>query len=245
MPNDKNSSTVDFLNNIESEVFKEEATDVPEGKEEEVDEKPLPFHQDPKIQKFIGKEVEKRLKDFKPAETQFRKDVEEINLPSSFIKLVGNDTEEKKQVLKDLSDYFGTLKGDARKEFLAEMQEQEQARIKEDNAVAQELASGFEEIEETFGVDLTSNTQSAQKLDNDFRNFIRRIAPKNEDGEVKAFPDLVAAFEEFQEKNKRPATRAKELASRGMTRSTDTATATPQGRSWKDVDRYFSKLENN
>lgn len=248
MPQEKKeSSTVDFLNNIDTvEVFKEEPTEEVKEEEDKKDEKPLAFHQDPKVQRYVEKQIKKALEGVKLAERQFREDVEsDIKLPSSFIKLIGNDTPEKVEVLKDLEKYFGTLKGEARQEFLEEMKEQEQKQVAEDRAAVEELTTAFEEIEETYSVDLTSNTTAAQKLDNDFRAFIKKIAPKNADGEVAAFPDLISAFEEFQDRNKRPASasRAKELASRGLTRSTDASTEVPKGRSWKDVDRFFDNLK--
>lgn len=249
MPQDKKVSTVDFLNNIDdnTNVFKEEP-EVEEVEKEEIEDKALPFHKDPKLQRYIEKQVEKGLKDRPSAEQQFRKEVnEEINLPASFIKLVGNDTDEKKGVLKDLSNYFGELKGEARKEFLAELQQQQEAVIQADRKAVEELESSFEEIEETYNVDLSSNSATAKKQRADFIEYIRKIAPKNEEGEVAAFPDLMGAFEDFQERSKRAPTNraAKELAARGMTRSTDTTTASPQGRSWKDVDRFFTKLKAN
>lgn len=246
MPQDKKESAVDFLNNINGDVFKEESV-AEEIVEEVEEEKPLPFHKDPKVQRFIDKQVESRLKDFKPsAEQQFRRETDDINLPKSFVQLVGNDTDEKKQVLKDLSDYFGSLKGEARKEFLAEMQEQQQREAEADTKAQEELESGFEQIEETYNVDLSSNTASSKKMRAEFVEYVRKIAPKNEEGEVAAFPDLISAFETYQEMNRRaPASRAKELASRGLTRSTDASTATPAGRSWKDVDRFFDKLKAN
>lgn len=241
------NETVNFLNEISTEApFKEEEV-VEKAEEIEEEDKPLPFHKDPKVQRYVEKQIEKAFKDKPSAEQQFKKEVEEINLPASFIKLVGNDTEEKKQVLKDLSDYFGTLKGEARKEFLAELQEQQVAQQKEDAKAQEELDTYFEEIEETYNVDLSSNSATAKKTRSEFIDYVRKIAPKNNDGEVIGFPDLVSAFEEFQEKGKRtaPASRAKELASRGMTRSTDASNELPKSRSWKDVDRYFSKLKSN
>ncbi len=250
MPKEKNS-TVDFLNNIDSkeEIFKEEPkVETSEDTEDVVDEKSLPFHKDEKVQRYVAKQIEKALKDFKPtAEQSFRKEVDEINLPASFIKLVGNDTDEKKEVLKDLSKYFGTLKGEARQEFLNELKEQEAAKTAEDVKAQEELDTAFEEIEENYGVDLSSNTATAKKTRSDFVEYVRKIAPKNADGEVVAFPDLNAAFEVFQERTVKtaPASRAKELASRGMTRSTDTGSEAPKGRSWKDVDRFFEKLKAN
>lgn len=251
MPNDKKENAVDFLNNIDNtDVFKEEEQKevIEEGDvKEEKEEKPLAFHQDPKVQKFIERRVEKRLKDFKPSvEQQFRKDVdEEINLPSSFIKLVGNDTDEKKEVLRDLSKYFGTLKGEARQEFLQELEQQRVQSEAEDRKAQEELETYFEEIEETYNVDLSSNSALAKKTRSEFIDFVREIAPKNEEGEVAAFPDLVSSFKTFQELNKRSTTsnRAKEHASRGLTRSTDASSAVSTGRSWKDVERHFSKLK--
>ncbi len=253
MPNEKDAVT-SFLNehseeNTESkDIFKEETTQESEEVVEEESEKALPFHKDPKIIRFIEKEVAKRAESFRPsAEQQFRDEVKDINLPSSFVKLVGNDTPEKVEVLKDLSKYFGTLKGEARQEFLQEMQEQQQQAVEADQKAQDELDTYFDEIEEIYSVDLSSNSASAKKMRTDFIDYVRKIAPKNEDGEVAGFPDLVASFEEFQERSKRTSqpSRAKELASRGLARSSDTSTEVPKGRSWKDVDRFFSSLNKN
>jgi len=248
MPEDKKESTVDFLNGLteNKEVFKEE-----EPKEEEVvveeeeDDKPLPFHKDPKIQRYIEKQVSKAVESIRPSEAErFREEVKDINLPPSFVKLVGNDTEEKVQVLKDLSSYFSTLKGDARKEFLAEMQEQEKQATEEDQKAVSELYAGFESIEEEHNVDLTSNSAQAQRTQEAFKEYLRKISPKDANGEVTAFADIPAAWESFSQTNKpRSASRAKELASRGLARSTDADGSVPQGKSWKDVDRFFAKLK--
>lgn len=245
MPPEKNSA-VDFLNNIDAspEVFKEEeqVIDKPTNEEEEK----LPFHKDPKVQNYVEKQIQKALKDIKPsAEQQFRQEVkEEINLPASFIRLVGNDTDEKKEVLRDLSKYFGTLKGEARQEFLAEMQEKERQQQEQDQAAVDELNAGFETIEEEYGVNLNADVKTRTA----FVEFLRKVSHKNAEGEVDQFADIPSTWETFQEKQTAPprqASRAKELASRGMARSTDASTAIPAGRSWKDVDRYFDKLKAN
>lgn len=242
-------AVANFLNEVtpDKELFKEEEPE--EEKltvEEDSEAKPLPFHKDPKVQRYVDKQIEKALKDVKPAERQFRQDVEDIKLPASFIKLVGNDTDEKVQVLKDLSNYFGTLKGEARQEFLDEMKQQQQQQTDADTKAQDELDTYFEEIEETYNVDLSSNSATAKKMRSDFVEYVRKIAPKNDEGEVTGFPDLVASFEEFQDKGKRAPSnnRAKELASRGMARSTDASTAVPTGRSWKDVDKFFGSFKN-
>lgn len=245
---DEKDAVSNFLNETSDaqNLFKEETTVEPEVQDEK-EEKPLPFNRDPKVQKYIERQVEKALKNNAPtAEQSFKKEVEDINLPDSFIRLIGNDTQEKVDVLKDMSKYFSTLKGEARQEFLNDLKAQEQAKADAEKQAQEELDNYFEEIEETYGVDLSSNSASAKQTRVQFIEYVRKIAPKDENGEVSAFPDLVASFEEFQEKNKRPsATRAKELANRGLIRSNDTSVGIPQGRSWKDVDKFFSKLTSN
>lgn len=246
---DETKSVADFLNTLSEspELFKEAQTAAEEAEPEEKEDKPLAFHKDPKVQRYVQKEIEKAMKDVKPVEAQFKKDVEDINLPDSFVRLVGNDTPEKLAVLKDLSSYFSTLKGEAKQDFLREIEEQKQQATQAEAQAQEELETSFEEIEENYDVDLSSNSASAKQMRAQFIEYVRKVAPKDENGEVKAFPDMLASFEEFQERNKRipvPQTRAKELASRGMARSGDTTTTVPQGRSWKDVDRYFEKLKS-
>lgn len=250
MENEKDV-VADFLNLAPQDPFKEtEVTkeDEPEVEEDSVEEKSLPFHQDPKVQKFIDKQVEKRLATFKPEVERFQESVkqDEINLPSSFIKLVGNDTEDKKQVLRDLSSYFSNLKGEARKEFLAEIQQQEEQQQAEDQAALSELESGFEEIEENFNIDLSSNTAVAQRTRTAFVDYLKKVSHKNADGEVDQFADIPAAWEEFQSRQQKSNATAKKLASRSIG-SSQSASEVPQGRdySWKGVEKMFSTLSKN
>lgn len=246
MPKEKKeSSTVDFLNNISPEPFKEEEVQTPKEEEEDDnsptgEEKSLPFHKSPKVQRYVEKQIEKALKG-QPVETQFRKDVEEdMGLPPALVRIVGNDTPEKQEALREFDKYLKGLKGEARQEFLDEMKQQEQAQVAEDNAALEELSTGFEEIEDQYGVDLDSDLKTRAA----FIEFLRKASHKNADGEVDQFADIPSTWEIFQSTQRAaPASRAKELATRGMTRSTDTGTAPVTGRSWKDVDRMFAKLE--
>lgn len=242
MPNER-SAIDDFLNGVSEpeDIFTEQSTEEPIEKEEE---KPLRFDKDPKVQKYIAKQVEKALKDKAPtAEETFKREVGDVKVPESLVNLIGNDTPEKQKALKDFAETLSNLKGEARQEFLAEMKTQEAQKVEADRKAQDELNEYFDEIEEEYSVDLSSNSAAARQLRSQFIEYVRKIAPKDKNGEVKEFPDLVASFEEFQEKNKRPASRAKELASRGMTRSGDTSNAPVTGKSWKDVERYLDKLK--
>lgn len=241
---EKRSAVADFLGEVSEpkDIFAEKA--VAQEPAEDKEEKSVPFHRDPKVQKYIEKQIEKALKDKAPAETQFKQKTKDLSLPDSFTKLIGNDTPEKREVLKDLDGYFKTLKGEARQEFLDEIKQQEKAQSEADTKAAEELDTYFEEIEGSYGVDLSSDNAQAKQLRSQFIDYVRKIAPKNADGEVTGFPDLVSAYDEFQSRQAKPtASRVKQLASRGLSRSGDTNSAAPAGKSWRDVDRFFSTLK--
>ncbi len=207
------------------------------------EDKPVPFHKDPKVEKYLAKrERELRaelLGELKPA-APVKEEVKtgEVNLPESFVRLVGDDTYEKKTVLKDLSNYFGSLKGEAKaealREFEQQLSEQQSRQSEEDQRALSELESGFEAIEEEFGVDADTP---------EFRAFIRKFAPKDSEGNVVAFPDMVSTYETYQQVKKPDNSRAKQLASRGLKRSSDASSvATPKDNSWSTWDRIKSSL---
>lgn len=245
-----NESVANFLNTIDAkdEIFTEPVLSE-ETETVEEDDKPLPFHKDPKVQRYVEKEIAKALKDLPDhsEERKFRQEVQdEISLPPALIKLVGNDTPEKREALKELSSYLESLPQKAQEQFQEKMMEEQRQVAEKDDAALNELNQGFEDIEESFGVDLSSNTASAQRTRTAFVEYLRKVSHKNEDGEVDQFADIPAAWEEFQERNTKPSSsRARELASRGMTRSTDTSNTGPQGKSWKDVDRFFEGLKKS
>jgi hypothetical protein len=95
-PLDKTPEDPFAKHTVEEEVVEEEA-------------KPLPFHKDPKVQKFIDKQVEKRLENFKqvetPKEAQGDDDVTDV-----LTRLIGNDTPEKLSMLKDFKNVLEKVK---------------------------------------------------------------------------------------------------------------------------------------
>lgn len=233
----------------EKTIFSEEAPKEEEVKEEEAEaEKPIPFHKDPKIQRYISKEVAKALESApKPSlEREFRSETEDEGT-DILTRIIGNDTPEKLSAVKDFRKYLGSLEEKAAQKALSEFQAQAEQQVEEDRKAQRELDDSFEEIEDTYSVDLTSNAPAARKARSEFVDYIRKIAPKNQDGEVIAYPDLNAAFEEFQERSKRAPsnTKAKELAARGMSRSTDTSQAPATGpKNWNAVEKFINKLSS-
>lgn len=232
----------------EKTIFTEEVIETPPAEEEEKVEKPLPFHKDPKIQRYISKEIEKRVKDLpvQSAEREFRSETEDEGT-DILTRIIGNDTPEKQSAIKDFRKYLGSLEEKAAQKALAGFEARADEQVQEDRQAVQELDDSFEEIEDIYNVDLTSNAPSARKMRSEFVDHIRKIAPKNEEGEVIAFPDLIATFEDYQERTKRAPqnTKAKELAARGMSRSTDASQAPVTGsKNWDAVEKLFNKLSS-
>lgn len=208
------SNTDDPFASIESEQ-KEEAGE-PEVKEEV--EKPLPFHKDPKVQRYIEKELEKALANRPEPIKQETQDDYFDGVVKSFEAIIGNDTPEKVNALNSLKNSLSTLE----ERTLSKSEERAEARRQEEVAVEQEyenkLSDGFETIEEETGIDLYAPQN--KKLRVRFIDFVEKVAPK-ENGEISELPDIGETFKAFQSmyRPQNQAPRAKELASKSMERS--------------------------
>lgn len=221
-------NNVDPLEQKQEDPFnhleKKEEVEVKDEKEE----KSLPFNKDPKIQKYLDKrerEIEERmLKKFDNKDTtRETQPVADERMNEVLTRIIGNDTPEKVQGVKDMKELLVGLKGEARAEALAEIRSMQEAEVVAEKQAEEELETAFDNIEEIFDVDITSNNPIARKTRQEFVAYIERIAPKDENGEIKDFPDMNAAWEDFSEKKKltSPVNRAKDLASRSMARSAE------------------------
>lgn len=188
-----------------------------EGKEEV--EKPLPYHKDPKVQRFIDKKVAEAISN-RP-ELQAKESTQDDyfdEVVNAFTSVVGNDTPEKVNALNALKNSLSTLE----QRTLEKALERQEAKYQEEVAIEKEyenkLVDGFEAIEEETGVDLYAPEN--KKLRAKFIDFIEKVAPK-ENGEISELPDIGETFKAFHSMYK-PQTqtpRAKELASKSMERS--------------------------
>lgn len=249
---DLNATEQDPFANTEQELpefgIEQEPTEVtaePEANEEQ------PFHKNPKVKRFIEKQISKALANSKPSETEtFRKEIEDTrgdaDLSSVLERLIGNDTPEKVAVAREFQKTLMGIKDQARDEALTSFQKQALAERQAEKEAEATLDDAFDAIEESYGVDLTSNTPLAKKTRSEFIGFVQKIAPKDAGGNVTEYPDLSASFEVFQGMKGQVAAgnaRAKDIASRGMTRSTETRATQPKGRiTWDSVTSDLDRL---
>lgn len=200
----------------------EKKEEVDEVVEEQKEEKPLPFNKDPKIQKFIEKEISKRIAEIKPEprEDKPQLDTEREEL---LAQVFGNDTPEKIAIGQRFGKYLDSLKGSAKAEALAELESREYAQVEADKEAERELETAFENIEENYDIDFS--TTLGKKTRQEFASFVEKIAPKDQYGDIVDYPDMNSAWETFSDLKKSTGTpnRAKELASRSMQRSAETS----------------------
>lgn len=254
MPEDK-SAVSKFLGELgeqEKNPFEENAEDPfaeqnvepAAEREEDTVAKPLPFNKDPKIQKYLEKrerEIEDRIlskvKDREPAPVSQETD-------DYYERLIGNDTPEKVAMIKEAKARDERMLQVAEERALGRLTQKEQEELIADQEAETELETAFDNIEENFGVDISSNNPIARKTRQEFVSFVERIAPKDRNGDIVDYPDMQSAWETFSEIKRSTSTpsRAKELASRGMTRSAET-TGTPQVKaSWDAADEFIASL---
>jgi len=210
------------------------------------DEPELPFHKNPKVLKFIDKELTKRLAEIQPAKEVIYQERKEENdkVGDVLTRLIGNDTPEKLSMIKEFKEILteGTQK--AKAEALAEIEARQKAESEADLQAERELENAFDNIEETFDVDITSNSPLAKKTRQEFVSFVEKIAPKDRNGDIIDYPDMTSAWETFSEIKKSTSvpSRAKELASRSMARSSEAVSETSKRPTWDLADDFIAGL---
>jgi hypothetical protein len=205
-------------------------------------EKRIPYFKDEKVQKFIQKEIKKGLEGYKSSEQTFKEEVSqgEPKFISSLEKIIGNDTPEKIQALKDLKEDWSGLSKQARQNALNEILEAQQEQVENEQAelseAVDELDEGRDEIESHFGKLLTEKQWDA------YKDYLLDIEPK---GGYQEYPDFIKTFDYFRKVNSRSNATAKTLASRSMERSAPASNQeAPKGNSWKDWEAEKERLLN-
>lgn len=207
--------------------------------EEEVkEEKAIPFHKDPKVLKFIEKEITKRTENRKEEREEAKEEDEFKSVVDSFTAIIGNDTPEKRNALDSLSRALGNLDQRAAQKATQAIDAIQQREQEADREAEEELDEAFENIENNYNVDFDRNP----KLRSEFASFVEKIAPKDRYGDIVDYPDMESAWETFSEirsANKQP-NRAKELANRGMQRSAEATTQPTKRITFDDFDEMIA-----
>lgn len=129
-------------------------------------------------------------------------------------------TDEGKEIARGFGEILSERDKRIREETLRDVENQKVQERQEQVKYESMIDSKLEDIEEEYGVDLTSNSPSARKSRRELLEKVQKLSPKDEDGQIVAYADFDATWEEMQKDREAPqATRQKEIASRSMQRS--------------------------
>jgi hypothetical protein len=220
-----------------------------EPKEEEVVEekveKALPFNKDPKIQRFIEKQVERKLSErtIEQPVRESRIDASESPYGDILKTIIGDDTPEKRNAIDKFNRTFLEREERITSSIREESNQERQAEVQAEVEAEDTLMTGFENIEDSYGVDLYAPEN--KKLKGQFIDFIKKVAPKDEYGEIADFPDIEGTFETFQSLRQRSSQteRGKDLASRSTERGSNSSAPTIKEQpTFDNIESMFDRL---
>ncbi len=162
-------------------------------------------------------------------------------MPAEWIALYG-DTPEAKTAWGIQVKMFNAAKEDAKKEAIAEFQQQQQEVIAKKQEFEQFIESELEALEDEHDVDLTSDAPAARKARREFLELVQKVSPKDDAGNVTGYADFGSTFELYQAnkpttKTNATADRRKEIAANSMPNGNGAPAAqtqhTPGFRGWE------------
>ncbi len=252
---DKRFNTEDlFSEDKKSEALQEDKDEPSQEGDNTPAEDNVPFHKDRKIQRYIERQAEKIIKERlgdQPTKAVEPSTPTSSEIPSEWLLMYG-DTPETREAWKYQSQLLEKVKQQAKQEAMAEFDSRFQKQAEEEKKYEGFITSGLESIEDSFGIDLTSNSPAAKKDRTQFLELVAKISPKDEAGNVLNYADFESTWELYQatkqleqRKNDRQTEQKKDISSRSMARSTEgTPSPTKEGAkplSWGDISEMFGR----
>lgn len=130
-------------------------------------------------------------------------------------RIYGNDKPENAAASDLLVQSIREATESAKREILEETRSEYRQQAEEENKEIATVQGYIEQIEDHYGVDLTSN--NAQGKQREFKDLWFKLSPKDSNGEVTEYADPFEVFEIFN--SRQPSNRAKDISSRSMIRS--------------------------
>ncbi len=133
-------------------------------------------------------------------------------------KLFGNSTPEGKEateLLKEvLREVHESARNEAKQDMLAEVESRESNESEAVKAEERNLDEIMDNIEDDYDIDFSNETDKQG-----FLTLLEKVSPKDRDGNIIEYADPDTTAELYLSRKERSSDRAKELASRSMTRS--------------------------
>lgn len=153
---------------------------------------------------------------------------EPTDIPADWIALYG-DTPEARRAWAIQENMLKNYVSQAKQEAIEEIESRQQREVAEQKQYEQLIDNVLEDLEDEYGIDLTSNAPAARKARTEYLEMVSNLSPKDEDGTITGYADFHSTFELYQEKlQKQSSSRNKELAARSMHKSGQETNNAPQ-----------------
>lgn len=193
----------------------------------------LPFNKNPKIKKYIERQVQKGLKSVMGNTQQefTRNSLPAQNpsvssVPSEWVAMYGDDERSLKAWEYNQSILSREIEK-AKEDLLKSIEQKEYSQKQRESEVNNFIEESIESIEEDNNISLSKKDRS------EFLDLVQRLSPKNEDGDIVSFADFGTSFEIFKQiKSKGAPSNSvnKALASRSASSNTSSEIKTePKG----------------
>jgi hypothetical protein len=209
-------------------------------------EEALPFHKDPRVQRYIERELEKRTSQNVPPVsrqadpapvTNGYKDVRE-----GLERLIGSDTPEKIGAIDAFERSLKTVEETAYNKAVRTVEERLEQERNRDRILNKNLERNIEDVAIKYGDTL------AEKDYAKIKELALKIAPKDINGNVTALPDMETVYTLSKTITDPSVDRAKSLAAKESPSSINFSNpnSDKNGLSWKNVNkRIINSINNN
>ena len=187
-----------------------------EAKADEHEEKAIPFNRDPKVQKFIERQVRKKLEELAPTAQKSESPQKEAGgeIPDEFLSMFG-DNEDTRKAWKHQEKLFEKFVEKAKAEAVESIRSEQKAREQEVSSYENLIDDELSRIEEAHGIDFTDESRS------EFLGLVQQLSPKDGNGKIASLADFDGVYEIYRGMEKKNPTldRQKRLASRSGEKS--------------------------
>ena len=147
---------------------------------------------------------------------KFRQETGADDLDQMVARIYGTDKPENAAATELLQKALKGYSTRAKEEAISTLREEFQAQQQEESKEKETVESYIEQVEDRYGVDLTS-TAAARERQQEFRDLWFRLSPKDRNGDVVEYADPYEVYDIYS--SRQPQNRAQGLAARQMVRS--------------------------
>lgn len=218
MPNNEQE---EFLKDLEpqadadafgqTEVVPEVSTEEPkEDESEKFNRRERRLQQKLQAERESGIALAARLEAITEAQ-KFRGETAEVD--ETISRIYGNNTPEAAEATALLAKALGNVEKRSTEKALELFREEQRQASEAVQKEEQTLDSMIDDLEDDFGTTFDANAKKT------FFTQLEKLSPKDRDGNIVAYADHRAVYEEMQSRKPAPNNRAKELASRSRVQS--------------------------